>query len=165
MGSWGIWNQCKIDCWPGNDFEKWLAWCDDSIMMMIMKMRWCQTTSRKLGGECISWKTVYGKKHISYWSFKNKPSQPHGIFATGGGGGGSKFTPIKKKNKNKNKPSQPHGIFAAGGGQNAHTRKKKQTFPSECRKILFKSECFGKVVLNSITVESFQVPTSDIILT
>ena len=41
----------------------------------------------------------------------------------------------------------------------------KQTFPSECRKILFKSECFGKVVLNSITVESFQVPTSDIILT
>ena len=137
MGSWGIWNQCKIDCWPGNDFEKWLAWCDDSIMMMIMKMRWCQTTSRKLGGECISWKTVYGKKHISYWSFKNKPSQPHGIFAAGG----------------------------EGGGQNAHTRKKKQTFPSECRKILFKSECFGKVVLNSITVESFQVPTSDIILT
>ena len=135
MGSWGIWNHCKIDCWPGNDFEKWLAWCDDSIMMMTMKMRWCQTTSRKLGGECISWKTVYGKKHISYWSFKNKPSQPHGIFATG------------------------------GGGQNAHTRKKKQTFPSECRKILFKSECFGKVVLNSITVESFQVPTSDIILT
>ena len=72
MGSWGIWNHCKIDCWPGNDFEKWLAWCDDSIMMMTMKMRWCQTTSRKLGGECIFWKAVYGKKHISYWSFKNK---------------------------------------------------------------------------------------------
>ena len=72
MGSWGIWNHCRIDCWPGNDFEKWLAWCDDSIMMMTMKMRWCQTTSRKLGGECIFWKAVYGKKHISYWSFKNK---------------------------------------------------------------------------------------------
>ena len=57
------------------------------------------------------------------------------------------------------------GGGGGGAGQNAHTRKKKQTFPSECRKILFKSERFGKVVLNSITVESFQVPTSDIILT
>ena len=165
MGSWGIWNQCKIDCWPGNDFEKWLAWCDDSIMMMIMKMRWCQTTSRKLGGECISWKTVYGKKHISYWSFKNKPSQPHGISPLGG-----LCAHTRKKQKQKTKTKTDHlnpPAFSplGGGGQNAHTRKKKQTFPSDCRKILFKSECFGKVVLNSITVESFQVPTSDIILT
>ena len=86
-------------------------------------------------------------------------------FAAGGA-----FVPTQEKNKKKKTKTKtnhlnPTAFSPLGGGQNAHTRKKKQTFPSECRKILFKSECFGKVVLNSITVESFQVPTSDIILT
>ena len=140
MGSWGIWNQCKIDCWPGNDFEKWLAWCDDSIMMMIMKMRWCQTTSRKLGGECISWKTIYGKKHISYWSFKNKPSQPHGISPLGG-----PLCPHKKKTKTKTNHLNPTAFSPLGGGGGKMPIQEKKNKPSHLNA--------GKSYLNQSVLE------------